>query len=104
MFDQYWLQLPIFYVIVTPDIDRDTGQLVIFALEGVVWMMEMKNMLTRIASATDRELTDIVRAVLARYDTLFPEEEVFFLSLPKHSRKEREAILTQFKELVLREH
>jgi hypothetical protein len=25
--DQYWLQLPIFYVIVTVVIDRDTGQL-----------------------------------------------------------------------------
>ena len=32
--DQYWLQLPIFYVIVTPDVDRDTGQYVI-SPEGV---------------------------------------------------------------------
>ena len=67
-------------------------------------MMEIKDILTRIASASDRELTDIVRAVLARYDTLFPEEEVVFLSLPKHDQQEREAILARFAELVMRQH
>ena len=60
--------------------------------------------LSHIKDADCKELTTLVQAILARYDTLFPEEEVFFLSLPKHNRKEREAILTQFKELVLREH
>lgn len=67
-------------------------------------MMDIKAILTRISSASDRELTDIVRAVLARYDTLFPEEEVFFLSLPKYDRQEREAILSRFAELVMRQH
>ena len=67
-------------------------------------MMDIKAILTRISSASDRELTDIVRAVLARYDTLFPEEEVFFLSLPKYDRQEREAILARFAELVVRQH
>ena len=67
-------------------------------------MMDIKAILTRISSASDRELTDIVRAVLARYDTLFPEEEIFFLSLPKYDRQEREAILSRFAELVMRQH
>ena len=67
-------------------------------------MMDIKAILTQISSASDRELTDIVRAVLARYDTLFPEEEVFFLSLPKYDRQEREAILSRFAELVMRQH
>ena len=49
-------------------------------------MMELKDALTRIDSATDRELTEIVLAILSRYDALFPEEEVFFLSLPKYDR------------------
>ena len=67
-------------------------------------MMDIKAILTQISSASDRELTDIVRAVLARYDTLFPEEEVFFLSLPKYDRQEREAILSRFAELVMRQN
>lgn len=63
-------------------------------------MMELKDALTRIDSATDRELTEIVLAILARYDALFPEEEVFFLSLPKYDRGERDAILARFVEVI----
>lgn len=63
-------------------------------------MMELKDTLTRIDSATDRELTEIVLAILARYDTLFPEEEIFFLSLPKYDRGERDAILARFVEVI----
>ena len=63
-------------------------------------MMELKDALTRIDAATDRELTEIVLAILARYDALFPEEEVFFLSLPKYDRGERDAILARFVEVI----
>ena len=63
-------------------------------------MMELKDALTRIDSATDRELTEIVLAILSRYDALFPEEEVFFLSLPKYDRGERDAILARFVEVI----
>lgn len=63
-------------------------------------MMELKDALTRIDSATDRELTEIVLAILARYDALFPEEEIFFLSLPKYDRGERDAILARFVEVI----
>ena len=65
--------------------------------------MELNNALTRINTATDRELTEIVLAILARYDALFPEEEVFFLSLPKYDKGEREAILAQFVETITRQ-
>ena len=66
-------------------------------------MMELKDALTRIDVATDRELTEIVLGILARYDVLFPEEEVFFLSLPKHDKGERESILAQFVETISRQ-
>ena len=65
--------------------------------------MELKNALTRINTATDRELTEIVLAILARYDALFPEEEVFFLSLPKYDKGERDAILARFVETITRQ-
>ena len=63
-------------------------------------MMELKAALPRIDSATDRELTEIGLAILSRYDALFPEEEVFFLSLPKYDRGERDAILARFVEVI----
>ena len=65
--------------------------------------MELKDALTRINTATDRELTEILLAILSRYDALFPEEEVFFLSLPKYDKGEREAILAQFVETITRQ-
>ena len=65
--------------------------------------MELKDALTRINTATDRELTEIVLAILARYDALFQEEEVFFLSLPKYDKSEREATLAQFVETISRQ-
>ena len=65
--------------------------------------MELKDALTRINTATDRELTEIVLAILARFDALFPEEEVFFLSLPKYDKSEREATLAQFVETISRQ-
>ena len=65
--------------------------------------MELKDALTRINTATDRELTEIVLAILARYDALFPEEEVLFLSLPKYDKSEREATLAQFVETISRQ-
>ena len=65
--------------------------------------MELKDALTRINTATDRELTEIALTILARYDALFPEEEVFFLSLPKYDKVEREAILAQFVETISRQ-
>ena len=65
--------------------------------------MELKDALPRINTAADREQTEIVLAILARYAALFPEEEVFFLSLPKYDKREREATLAQFVETISRQ-
>ena len=46
-----------------------------------------------IGSADSLELNEIALAVLRRYDDLFAEEDVVFLSLPKHDREERKRII-----------
>ena len=46
-----------------------------------------------IGSAEPEELVEIVKAVRNRYGELFSEEEVVFLSLPKHDMKERQRII-----------
>ena len=43
--------------------------------------------------ADSTELSEVVQTVLHRYDVLFSEEEVVFLSLPKHDQKERQRII-----------
>ena len=53
--------------------------------EKVMWRM--------IDTADSAELSEIVQAVLHRYEVLFSEEEVVFLSLPKHDHKERQRII-----------
>ena len=40
-------------------------------------------------TADSMELSEIVQAVVRRYAKLFADEEVVFLSLPKHNREER---------------
>lgn len=55
----------------------------------------IKDRMTRqlIASADSPELSEMVRMLVRRYAELFEEEEVVFLSLPKHDREERLRIL-----------
>ena len=48
--------------------------------------MGQKELMEQIASADSFLLTQIVQAVLSRYRALFPDDEVFFLSLPARSR------------------
>lgn len=53
-----------------------------------------KRMMKRlVASASPRELNEIVSAVLTRYGQLYTNEEVVFLSLPKQDKEERQRIL-----------
>ena len=52
--------------------------------------MDQKKLLAQIASADSITLTQIVQAVLTRYRTLFPEEDVIFLSFPENDRDARE--------------
>ena len=56
------------------------------------WFRE-KAMHYIIDTAKSVELNDIVQAVLRRYDVLFEDEEVVFLSLPKNDTEERIRIL-----------
>ena len=58
-------------------------------------MCQFQTVLSRIAAADSRELSEIVLATLERYRVLFPEEEVVFLSLPLDDQEERSAILRQ---------
>ena len=58
-------------------------------------MCQFQTVLSRIAAADSRELSEIVRATLERYRVLFPGEEVLFLSLPLDDQEERAAILRQ---------
>ena len=58
-------------------------------------MCQFQTVISRIAAADSRELSEIVRATLERYRVLFPEEEVVFLSLPLDDQEERSAILRQ---------
>lgn len=46
-----------------------------------------------VESAEPQELNEIVFAVLERFHQLYTDEEVVFLSLPKHSREERQRII-----------
>ena len=46
-----------------------------------------------VASAGPSELNAIVFAVLKRYHQLNADEEVVFLSLPRHDKEERERII-----------
>lgn len=62
-------------------------------------MCNFQTVLSRIAAADSRELSGIVRATLDRYQALFPDEEVLFLSLPLHDQEERAAILRKAVEL-----
>ena len=66
-------------------------------------MEDFETFLSFIRVADCAELTKLIQAILARYDALFPEEEVFFLSLPKYDKGEREAILAQFLETISRQ-
>ena len=63
-------------------------------------MEDFETFLSFIRVADCSELTKLIQAILARYDALFPEEEIFFLSLPKYDRGERDAILARFVEVI----
>ena len=46
-----------------------------------------------IGSSGSAELSQVVRAVVHRYAELFVEDEVIFLSLPRHDFEERHRII-----------
>ena len=55
--------------------------------------MELQELLERIHSADDYEITQIVSAVTARYAQRYPDYETMFLTLPKTNPEERRNIV-----------
>lgn len=45
--------------------------------------------LSKIRQADDLEINEIIQAVIGRYEAVFPDWEVMFLSLPKNDPAER---------------
>lgn len=51
--------------------------------------MELQQVLARIEQANDCETDAIISAVIRRYDLVYPDWEVWFLSVPKNNVAER---------------
>ena len=64
-------------------------------------MSDLQPLLSAIEQADCNALTQIVRSVIARYHGLFPDEDVFFLSLPVHDREERRCTLERLSEQLM---
>ena len=56
--------------------------------------VKLDDILNQIGQADDLEINEIIQAVIHRYNTVFPDWEVIFLSLPLQS-KEREQLIEQ---------
>ena len=57
-------------------------------------------LISYIQNANDTELASIVQAVLARYRTLFPGEDVVFPSFPENDRDARVTLLRHAADLI----
>lgn len=55
--------------------------------------MDTKELLSQIRQADAAALNDIAQALMDRYNVLFPNDDVFFLSLPKNNPQERQRLL-----------
>ena len=53
---------------------------------------EFEMVLRKIENATDYEIGDILKAVIRRYKTLFPDWQVIFLSVPMDEAQREESI------------
>ena len=61
------------------------------------------DMLTRIEEADDCEISEIIRAVIRRYQRVFPDWEVVFYSLPKADEIQRRASIDGLIDMLNRE-
>ncbi len=64
-------------------------------------LSDLQTLLSVIERADCNTLTQIVQSVIARYHELFPDEDVFFLSLPVHDREERRCTLERLAEQLM---
>lgn len=62
--------------------------------------MDSKELLSQIRQADGAALNDIAQALTERYHILFPNDDVFFLSLPKNNPQERQRLLQMMQDLV----
>ena len=62
-------------------------------MEDKILTGSMRDVLRRIDVMNEKELSETVRSVMERYRTLFPNEEIIFLSLPTDDLTERSRIL-----------
>ena len=64
----------------------------------------MREMIRKaIEEADDLELSEIMQAIIRRENHIFPENETFFLSLPKNDREERRRVLDGMTRCLLEE-
>ena len=64
----------------------------------------MREMIRKaIEEADDLELSEIMQAIIRRENHIFPENETFFLSLPKNDREERRRVLDGVTRCLLEE-
>jgi len=55
--------------------------------------MELQTLITAIEQADGLTIDEIIDALRRRYQKLYPDEEIIFLSLPRNDRSERRRIL-----------
>ena len=55
--------------------------------------MEMPELITAIEQADGYIIDEIISALQRRCRNLYPDEEIIYLSLPRHDHKERRRIL-----------
>jgi len=60
--------------------------------------MELQLLLSAIEQADGNIIDEIIDALRHRYHTIYPDEEIVFLSLPRYDSQERKRIL----ELILK--
>ena len=63
-------------------------------------MNDLQKILSWISKADSNELSEITRSIISRYHVLFPDDEVFFLSLPARNSADRAAILRQAADMI----
>ena len=67
-------------------------------------LLELHMVRERIELASASELPLIVKELTRRYEALFPDEEVIFLSLPKEGEAERVRIMNSALRIAQMEH
>lgn len=62
--------------------------------------MNLEQLLQSVSQSSPEEITDILQACMERYRTLFPNDEILYLALPKNDPKERKRLLKIIRKMV----